>query len=70
MKDRQHKPNVTKVPVTCLQLLSAGCADVSLARNAHAPIEGAIFGICAAFVQVKQSAVRKFDLRLVDNVLI
>lgn len=70
MEGRKNKTNVTKVSVTGLQLLSTGCADISLARNAHAPIERSIFSVCAAFVQVKKSAVGEFDLRLVDYVLI
>lgn len=70
MESRENEFDVSKMAITCFQVLPTRCADIMLARDTHAPIERAIFGIGAAFVEIEQTAVGEFNMRLIDYVLI
>lgn len=61
---------MTKMTVTVLELFAAALTFGTFVRDTHPPIERAVSSNISSFVKVVHATVGKFDLRLVDDILV
>lgn len=70
VEDGKNEPDMPEMTVACLQIFPTSLAFLLFARNSHALVEGPIIGNRATFVEVEESAVDEFDIRLIYDILI
>lgn len=61
---------MAEMSIAILKLFATAFAFGTFVRDTHSPIQRAVGSDVSAFIEVVHATISKFDLRLIDNILV